>query len=77
MNHTSSESALMVYSEGVYQRKKESRSLKDVIHHHMEDTMGHSALMQKSGNVDFSSQPCMKTQNISSRDVEHVRGMGT
>jgi hypothetical protein len=35
MNHTSSESALMIYSEGVYQRKKESRSLKDAIHHHM------------------------------------------
>jgi hypothetical protein len=67
----------MVYSEGVYQQKKESRSLKDAIHHHMEDIMGHSALMQKSGNVDFSGQPCMKTQNISSGDVEHVRGMGT
>jgi hypothetical protein len=53
MNHSSSESALMVDSEGVYQWKKESRSLKDVIHHHMEDIMGHSALMQKSGNVDF------------------------
>jgi hypothetical protein len=53
MNHTSSESALMVYSEGVYQRKKLSRSLKHAIHHHMEDIMGHSALMQKSGNVDF------------------------
>jgi hypothetical protein len=43
----------------------------------MEDIMGRSALMQKSGNVDFSGQPCMKTQKISSEDVEHVRGMGT
>jgi hypothetical protein len=43
----------------------------------MEDIMGHSTLMQKFGNVDFSSQPCMKTQKISSRDVEHVKGMGT
>jgi hypothetical protein len=76
-NHTSFESALMVYSEGVYQQKKESRSLKDAIHHNMEDIMGHSALMQKSSNVDFFGQPCMKTQKISSRDVEHVRGMGT
>jgi hypothetical protein len=53
MNHTSSESALMVYSEGVYQWKKKSRSLKDAIHHHMEDIMGHFVLMQKSSNVDF------------------------
>jgi hypothetical protein len=75
MNHTSSESALMVYLEGVYQQKKESRSLKDAIHHHMEDIMGHSALRQKSSNVDFFGQPCMKTQKISSGDVEHVRGM--
>jgi predicted ATP-binding protein involved in virulence len=77
MNHTSFESALMVYSEGVYQQKKESRSLKDVIDHHMEDIVEHSTLMQKSSNVDFSGQPCMKRQKISSRDVEHVRGMGT
>jgi hypothetical protein len=67
----------MVYSKGVYQRKKESRSLKDAIHHHMEDIMGHSALMQKSSNVDFSGQPYMKTLKISFGDVEHVRGMGT
>jgi hypothetical protein len=57
--------------------EEESRSLKDAIKHHMEDIMGHSALMQKSRNVDFSGQPCMKTQKISSKDVEHVRGMGT
>jgi hypothetical protein len=31
----------------------------------------------KIGNVDFSGQPCMKTQKISSRDVGHVRGLGT
>jgi hypothetical protein len=51
--------------------------LKDAIHHHMEDIMGHSVLMQKFGNVDFFGQLFMKTQKISSRDVEHVRGMGT
>jgi hypothetical protein len=61
----------------VCQLKKESRSLKDAIHHHMEDIMGHSTLMQKSSNVDFSGKPCMKTQKISSKDMEHVRGMGT
>jgi hypothetical protein len=33
--------------------------------------------LAKFGNVDFSVQLCMKTQKISSRDVEHVRGMGT
>jgi hypothetical protein len=77
MTHTSSEFVLTVYSGGVYQWKKESKSLKDAIHHHMEDIMGHSALMQKSDNVDFSGQPCMKTQKISSGDVKHVRGMGT
>jgi hypothetical protein len=33
--------------------------------------------MQKFGNVDFSSQLCIKTQKISSGDMEHVRGMGT
>jgi hypothetical protein len=77
MTRTSSEFVLMVYSGGVYQLKKESRSLKDAIYHHMEDIMGHSILMQKFGNVDFSGQLCMKTQKISSGDVEYVRGMGT
>jgi hypothetical protein len=38
MTRTSSEFVLMVYSRGVYQLKKESRSLKDAIHHHMEDS---------------------------------------
>jgi hypothetical protein len=44
--------------------------LKDATHHHMEDIMGHSVLMQKSGKVDFSDQPCMKTRMISSGCVE-------
>jgi hypothetical protein len=77
MNHTSLESAQTNSSEGVYRLKKESRSLKDVTQHHMEDIMGRSVLMQKSGKVDFFGQPCMKTQRISSGGVEHVRGMGT
>jgi hypothetical protein len=64
MTRTSSKLVMMVYSGGVYQLKKESRSLKDAIHHHMEDIMGHSILMQKIGNVDFSGQLCMKTQKI-------------
>ena len=61
MNHTSSESALIGYSEDVYQPKKESRSLNAVTLHHMEDTMGHSKHMQRSGKVDFFGQPCIKT----------------
>jgi hypothetical protein len=60
MSHTSSESTQTDSLEDVYQLKKESRSLKDVTHHHMEVIMGHSVLMQKSGKVDFSSQLCMK-----------------
>jgi hypothetical protein len=46
MNRTSSESAQMDFSEGVYQLKKESRLLKDATHHHIEVIMGHSVLMQ-------------------------------
>jgi hypothetical protein len=37
--------------------------------------MGHSAHMQQSGNADSFGQPCMKTQENSSEDVDHVRGM--
>ena len=77
MSRTSSQSALMAYSEGVYRQKKASRSSSDASHHHMEDIMVHSALMQRSSKVDFSSQPCMKTQRTLSEGVVHVRGMGT
>jgi hypothetical protein len=73
---TSSESTLTVYSGDVYRQKKTSRSLNDVTHHHMEDIMGHFALMQRFSRVNSFGQPCMKTQRISSGDVEHVRGMG-
>ena len=45
MNRTSSESALMAYSEDVYRWKKASRSSSDATHHHMEDIMVHSALI--------------------------------
>ena len=60
MNRTSSEFALMAYSEGVYRWKKESGSPSDATHHHMEDIMVHSALIQRSGKVDSFDQPCMK-----------------
>jgi hypothetical protein len=52
MNHTFSEFAQMACSGDVYLLKKESKLLKDAIHHHMEDIMGHSAHMQRSGSVD-------------------------
>jgi hypothetical protein len=52
------------------------KSLKDATHHHMEDIMGYSALMQKFGRVDSIGQPCIKTQKISSGDMEHVRSTG-
>jgi hypothetical protein len=45
MNHTFSGYALMVYSEGVFQLKKESKSLKDATHHHREVTMWYSVHM--------------------------------
>jgi hypothetical protein len=37
---------------------------------------GDSAFMQRFGRVDSIDQPCMKTQKISSGDVERVRGTG-
>jgi hypothetical protein len=55
-NHTSSEYALMAYSGDVYLQKKEYRLSKDVIRHHMEDIMGHSAHMQRFDNVDSFGQ---------------------
>ena len=76
MNRTSSEFALTTYSGDVYRQRKASRSSNDATHHHMEDIMVHSALIQRSSKVDSSSQPCMKTRRTSSGDVEHVRGMG-
>jgi hypothetical protein len=74
---TSSEFVQMGYSEDVYQLKKESKSLKDAIHHPMEDIMEHSVHIQRSGKADFFGQPCMKTPRNSSRDAEHVRNMAT
>jgi hypothetical protein len=43
----------------------------------MEGIMVHSTLIQRSGKVDSSSQPCRKIQGTSSKGVEHFRGMGT
>jgi len=75
MNHTSSEYALMAYSEGVCQLKKESKSLKDAIHHHMEVTMGHFKHKPRYGSVDSFSQQCKKTQENLFGDVAHVKDM--
>jgi hypothetical protein len=74
MNHTFFEFAQMAYLGDVYLLKKESKLLKDVIYHHMEDIMGHSAHMQRSGSVDSFGQQCMNTQEILSEGVDHVRG---
>jgi hypothetical protein len=41
-----------VCSDGLLRRKKASRSLNDATHHHMEDIMGHFALMQRFGRVN-------------------------
>ena len=76
MYHTSLESALMAYSEGVYWQRKATRSSNDATHHYMEDIMGHSALIRRFARVDSFGQPCMKTRRTSSRDVECVRIMG-
>jgi len=75
MNHTTSEYALMAYSEDVCQLKKESKSLKDVIHHHMEVILGRFEHMPRYGSVDSSSPQCMKTQKNSVGDVAHVKDM--
>jgi hypothetical protein len=75
-NHTSSEPALTAYSGDMYQCKKASRSSSDATHHHMEDIKVHFTLIQSSGKVDSFGQLCVKTRRTSSRDVEHVRGMG-
>ena len=76
MYHTSSEFALMAYSEDVYRQRKASRLSNDATHHHMEDIMGHSVLIQRSSKADSFGQPCMKIRKILSRDVERVRGIG-
>jgi hypothetical protein len=53
MIRTSLEFVQMGYSEDVYQLKKKSKSLKDAIHHPMEDTMEHFVHFRRSSNVDF------------------------
>jgi hypothetical protein len=65
---------MTAYLEGVYQWKKASRLSNDTTHHHMEDIMVHSTLMQRSSKVDSFGQPYMKTRRILSGDVERVRG---
>jgi hypothetical protein len=64
----------MACSGDVYLLKKESKLLKDAIHHHMEDIIGYSAHMQRFGSVDSFSRQCMKTQEILSEGVDRVRG---
>jgi len=75
MNQTSSEYALMAYSEDVCQLKKESKSLKDDIHHHMEVIMGCSEHTPRYGSVDSFGQQCMKTQENLFRDMACVKDM--
>ena len=76
MNHTYSESALTAYSKDVHQQRKASRLSNDATHHHMEDIMGHSALVLRSGRVDSFVQPCTTTPKISYRGVLLVTNMG-
>ena len=76
MNRTSSESSLIDCSGGVFWLRKQPRSLKDATHHHMEDIMGHSALMLRSSKVDSSGQPCTMTPKNLYRGASHVRNMG-
>jgi hypothetical protein len=73
---TSSESVLIDCSEGVCRQRKAFKLFRSATHHHMEDIMGYSVLIQRFGRVDSFGQPCMKTLEISSEGVEHVRGMG-
>ena len=75
MNHTSSEYALMAYSERVCQLKKESKSLKDVIHYHMEVIMGRSEHTPRYESVDSSGQQCIKTHENLFGDVARVKDM--
>jgi hypothetical protein len=49
MNCTFTESAPMDCSGGVFRLRKQPRSLKDATYHYMEDIMGHSTLMLRSG----------------------------
>jgi hypothetical protein len=76
MNRTSTESAPMDFSGGVFQLRKQLISLKDVTHHHMEDIMRHSALMLRSNKVDSSGQPCAKTPKNLYGGASCVRNMG-
>ena len=83
MNHTSSESALMAYSEDVYRQRKASRLSNDATHHHMEDIKGafHTHLkISQSGFFwptmyedmkDFIRRcgACQRHGNINSRDA--------
>jgi hypothetical protein len=69
-----------VYSDGLLRRcvpiEEGIKIIDDATHHHVEDIMEHSALMQRFGIVDSFGQPCMKTRRTSSGDVERVRGTG-
>jgi hypothetical protein len=82
MNNTSSESAQMDSLEGVYQ-VKESRSLKDVTHHHMGGHYGafrtHAKIRQSgffwptmyedTKNFIQRCGACQRHRNINSRDA--------
>jgi hypothetical protein len=76
IHHTSLESVLMDCLEGVCRQRKAFKLFRSATHHYMEDIMGYSVLMRRFGRVNSFGQPCMKTLEISSGGVEHVRGMG-
>ena len=76
MNRTSSEFAPMDCLGGVFLLRKQSRSLKDATHHRMEDIMGHSILMLRSGKVDSSGEPCTMTPKNLYEGASHVKNMG-
>jgi hypothetical protein len=72
----------MACSEDVYRLRKAFGSLKDATHHHMEDIMGYSTLMQRFGSgffwptmyddtKDFIRRcgACQRHGNINSRDA--------
>jgi hypothetical protein len=76
MNRTFIEFALMDYSGGVFQLRKQPRLLKDATHHRMEDIMGHFVLMLRSGKVDSFGQSCTMTPKNSYGGASRVRNMG-
>ena len=59
----------------LYPWKKDKRSYKNAMQHHMEITMVYFAFKRKSGRAVFTGHLCMKIQRTSSEDVQTARGM--